>query len=1159
MNVVALASAGTGKTHGLVGAMLRALLGLAHTKQPIDPSRIVATTFSRRAAGEMQTRLFAELDRLATAPSTSSHFQALGEAALEQGIDLDAGAMASRARVAMDRLPRARISTLHAFAFDIVRDRALEVGLPPGFEVASDDEERDILAQSVLRALTHFGENEPDLLRSLATIMGTGEQLADRLTSVLVELQEEASTTIRSPRDDEATMDAQMNELVSIARSLEGDPKHHSSARALLAAVGTPHLADAAADMLIQRSPSHRTEPQERLHRFANDPLLPRVPGGKGSTKEGRANAFALAWTWRSKLGDVAAGAARLLEHAMEEARIAHARSARLGLGAVLRAARDLLRDRPDVAAEVARGIDALFVDEFQDTSRVQCEIVTLLWERDPSRRAPGTLPKLGDLRPDGLFVVGDRKQSIYGFRGADVSVFSAFCAAVAGEPARVALGLPDGAVPVPDRPTGVLVTLRHNHRSAPELVAFTNAVAPKILVPESDETFEARYVEQTEELLVPAGSRPFTAPCVTWLRWKEGPRRASVAEEARVVSQKIDALVRDGRPMKEIAVLARTNEMLDAVAHELARIAIPHVVGGRGFFRAREVRDMLSMLAVIVRPLDRRALLEVARGIWTGLGDTALLGLVEPGRGIALVEEWPHRARSDLFSAQERTSIERTSEVVMRLRRVIDRIGPANALREAIAALDIEATLLLLPRGPQRLANVRKLVHMVEREPSVLAFLDRIDRISLDAREPEAATFSEEDDAVRLLTVHASKGLDFPIVFLPQIGTETGGRAAPAIFASRTDEGPMVFARMPRPQGRSIEPPSFRRAHLRELARERADRRRLAYVAITRASEAMFLVGDRPDPKEGTLGRAVLDLASSNLLRVEHVSIEGARAARAASATLPVTVEGPPMTPPRPRTLPIATTALSDFHHCARRFELVHLLGLPESVSPIRRGDEEDADVSARQEGLIAHRVLEHVDFGATEIEGEIDRLLDREGMSAGPSRERVRARVLGFLRSAYARRIVRDGARTERERSFVLPIEADGTTILLKGSIDLVVHWKDGSTDIVDYKRARSATIEPHAFQLDAYVLALRAEGIAGVRAGIAFLGGSPEPKFRPSPREDEVRRTLGILARRLIEARASERFPRIPIKGCRALRCGYEPLCHARQAGAQLGLFG
>src|SRR5260221_2686466 len=197
-NVVALASAGTGKTHGLVGAMLRALLGVSRLlgkdpHPPLDPSRLVATTFSRRAAAEMRSRIHAELDRLATAPASSLHVAHLREAAQAVRVDLDDKTLARRARASQGALPRSRISTLHSLAYDLVRSHATLAGLPPDFGVASEDDERRILESAIERTLAHFERSEPALLATLATITGTGEALSDRLLALLGEHDEDGT------------------------------------------------------------------------------------------------------------------------------------------------------------------------------------------------------------------------------------------------------------------------------------------------------------------------------------------------------------------------------------------------------------------------------------------------------------------------------------------------------------------------------------------------------------------------------------------------------------------------------------------------------------------------------------------------------------------------------------------------------------------------------------------------------------------------------------------------------------------------------------------------------------------------------------------------------------------------------------------------------
>src|SRR6185436_122456 len=170
-----------------------------------------------------------------------------------------------------------------------------------------------------------------------------------------------------------------------------------------------------------------------------------------------------------------------LLEDARRRLAAGKRRAGALGFGDLLRIARDALRDRPEIARAVREEIDVLLVDEFQDTSRVQRDLVYLLREREDAaeRRPPGVPPEAAGLAPHGLFLVGDRKQSIYGFRGADVAVFARIAAELTGAAAGEALSLPEaawsGVEPVAD-----FVALRESRRSGAAILDFVNAFSSR-------------------------------------------------------------------------------------------------------------------------------------------------------------------------------------------------------------------------------------------------------------------------------------------------------------------------------------------------------------------------------------------------------------------------------------------------------------------------------------------------------------------------------------------------------------------------------------------------------------------------------------------------------------------------------------------------------
>ncbi len=1217
-DLVLAASAGTGKTHCLVGVLVHLLLGASELggapHDPVDPGRVVATTFSRKAAAEIRARVVEELEKLSTNDPKAKYRADIDAARDRIGARWSADETAKRARDALSSIGRAQIGTLHGFASSLLRTYALECGLSPSFELADEAAMRTRAEDGIARAIDRIGRTRGAELAALVNAANGVERLASQITRALARLEEEgrgaASLTIDA--SDAGAIEAQMQRTLEHARDLAPLPRFAEPAGAFLRAWearDADALADAAEALTGVRS--GKDGPVAESWFAYREAFLP------GKTNAERGRSLAVRWRLRERFAASAHFARDVLAACEEEIRRDAVQSSQLSYGDLLRMTRDLLRDRPDVAAEIGESLDVLLVDEFQDTSRLQRDLLVLLWQRDARARAAGVVPSIGDVRRHGLLVVGDRKQSIYAFRGADVSVFAEVCVGLAGANARVALGIEPGRTWEPEEPIADFVPLRHNRRGEPELLAFANEFAARRFRPgEPAELYEIAYVPATEDLLSPPErlepSEP--TPRTLWLRvdpLRQGKRVSSASDEASVIAEDVRAMIAVGEPRvngeaprwRDIAVLAETNRALDHVAYALARADVPYVVAGSGFYNAREVRDVAAMLALLIDTSEQWAMLEVLRGPWCGARDETLIALTDEHQGITPVgTAWDEGGRRSAIHEDDREALSRVRRVVETLHGDLDRLGPGGALREAVRALELEEVLVRLPRGAQRVANVRKLLVMADSARDPRAFLDALDEAAeRELSEGEAATFSEEDDAVRLLTVHASKGLDFPIVILPEVGKEPrrtereafrltaaeGGARGEAATGEGTSAA--IVARVVDDEGRQHEGPSYERALEDARRRERAERQRLAYVAMTRASHAMRLVGDRVPPQKGeteayasttaaTL-RAIADDPSScarAFLDVVDVEPSAARADQLAppsadSAPLPEMPEElrwVPLTAPAWRSLPIAATALQDFHHCARRFELAHVLDLPEHapafVEGVARDAADDAGgaprLDARAEGTLAHRVLERVDaasFGATLFaRAEASRILEREGVPRDHEKhERVVDRVLRFLGGAYAERVAAMKARIAREVPFVIEVPADeGRVLLLRGSIDLLVRWRDGSVDVIDYKRARGPSPEPHAFQLEAYVLAARAmtpEAVK-IRAGIVFLGGGRgEPAWIPPSDVDSSRARFAPLAGRLVAARWTERFPREPIATCHAIRCGYVRHCHPEKA--------
>ena len=1156
-NLVLAASAGTGKTHALVGVVLHLLLG-GRPGGAVDAARIVATTFSRKAAAEIRARVTAEVEKLVLSPASSFYAPGLRET-IGRASDAE---LAKRARKALARLPHARFGTLHSFATGVVQRYAVELGLGPGFELAAEADTRARMDDAIARALERRLGTSSEALRVLAEASGGIDRLVYSLRRILVQLEEDGrpARDLAIDETDAVAVERDMDRFIRHARAVARHPRAAEAASELLHGWdkqdGT-RIENGAAALTGLAARGAKTPELDDFFAFRSE-----LPGATNAEKGRR-----LARSWRARGGF--AFHARVVRDILAEAEaeigtVGKTRAV-LGFGEVLRAARELLRDRPDVADEVASGIDALLVDEFQDTSRVQRDLLQLLWAKQ--RPPPGVVPDLSMVRPAGLLVVGDRKQSIYGFRGADVGVFAELAVGLAGSAAREALGIPPGITWEPPHPVADFHALRHNRRSVAPILAFANAFSAKRFVPGDPppELFEIDYVPSTEDLLVPpeasasAVQSKSEPPPVTWLRITPKSGNSVRLDEALVIAEEIAKLHAQGKPYRDIAVLATTNGMLDAVSFALAQADVPYVVAGKSFFRAREISDLAAMLALVLDPTDRVAMLEVLRGPWIAVHDETLLGLVEPGKGLVPPSRWAAPPTPELVRPEDRDALAKIAVLVASLERTAGRLGPGTILREAIAAAELESLLALLPRGEQRIANVRKLLALADRHPDARVFRAWLDDAKeQEVAESEAATFSDEDDAVRLLTIHASKGLDFPVVFVPEIGAALPRteRNVARVALGAGDQPNVLSVRIADEGGLVVEPPSYLRAHALTQRRERAERQRLAYVAVTRAATEMFFVGGRASDKplnQGSSTLAVLEDMTTDLIAVRDVVVpaptlrEGAVDAAVRSSDVEPTVLEPAW-----RSIPIAPTALADFDHCARRFELVHLLGLPEHARGARSKESDAGVLDARAQGTLAHKVLERlpVESFHTPDPGSVTRILASLGVPADhPQEPAIAARVLRFVGTAYAKSL--GEARIEREVAFVLPIEdLEGRAVTLRGSMDLVVVWPDGAVDVVDYKSARSGDPESYAFQLDIYALAARDRypEATSLRVGLSFLGaGTGEPVWRPLAPGDVVRSRVGELGAKLIAARWRDAFPRVPIAKCESIHCGFIGRCH------------
>ncbi|HSP78969.1 MAG TPA: UvrD-helicase domain-containing protein, partial [Myxococcaceae bacterium] len=471
------------------------------------------------------------------------------------------------------------------------------------------------------------------------------------------------------------------------------------------------------------------------------------------------------------------------------------ARRNALDFTALLVKARDLLRDIPDFRRQQQERLGVLLVDEFQDTNRLQLELVLLLAEQReegprpvrPEEDLVAALP----LEPAFLCAVGDRKQSIYEFRGADVSVFEVLARKIVAE-------------------GGARDFLQHNRRSVPPLLSFFNQAFEGVLVAGEGgaRPYEVVYVPD-EDYLSPVRPASVPAPVVERLLLGDGETSYTTGElralDADAVAKRLKVLLapnaepciarEDGEGLRlarggDVAILLRTFTHLEVYRQALIRYGIPHrVLRGRGFYGAQEVLDLASLLALLADPEDVLSFAAVLRSPLVSLSDAALFGLAGPeGLSLPAVEQ---RGLSGVrLSEGERFRLERFLRVLPELRRERDRLGVRALLRVALEATGYREALAGSPYAEQASANVDKLLELAGRRDErgtggCAAFARELQRLAdEDPTEAQAELLEAGDPrAVQLLTIHRAKGLEWPVVVVPSLGSLRRFSSGRAVF----------------------------------------------------------------------------------------------------------------------------------------------------------------------------------------------------------------------------------------------------------------------------------------------------------------------------------------------------------------------------------------
>ena len=455
------------------------------------------------------------------------------------------------------------------------------------------------------------------------------------------------------------------------------------------------------------------------------------------------------------------------------------------------------------------REIRYLLVDEFQDTDPLQLE--TVLW---PADGPPGS-----------LFVVGDPKQSIYRFRRADIETYEAAKAMITSR--------------------GAVLTVQANFRSTRWILDAVNGVFEGLMVPPPDGAYQPAYAA-----LEPSPrTEPGVPPVVLAWAPEVAPATSSVealAQEARLVAAYLVREVERHRRFRygDVALLFRAMTGVAAFEDALRALGIPfRTVGGRHYYDRSEVGWTIAALAAIEDPHDPVALVGALRSPFFGVTDEALLRLHAAGGEFSYQRPLPDVAEPALAGAWA---------LLAALHRERNQVAPAAVVERLLAETQVLAAYALEPQGEARVANLLKVLDTARalEATGALTFRGLVrwlrDRGAARYQEEESAV--EAEDAVRLMTIHKAKGLEFPVVVVPDLGRDAPWRS-PVVIADRGSE--RLALNLGRLGDTALTTLDWIEAEQREIQRVDAEALRVLYVALTRAERVLVLpIPTRPEGK---------------------------------------------------------------------------------------------------------------------------------------------------------------------------------------------------------------------------------------------------------------------------------------------------------------------
>lgn len=1057
-HICVTAGAGSGKTRVLVDRYLKIL----NSKEDVNPDQIAAITFTEKAAAEMKGRIIDEMDKHEYADIRERHLM---------------------------KIHAAPISTFHAFCSRILKENPFQAGVPANFGVVEGIEKKLLLKQTIKDTLQKIATDTEDrhrkeLERCLKSFT-EGQNLVDMLMSLvdkrdvmkhLLDTVYSDSAIERLPAEWEQAFQDVLPSSVEIIEFIDCLQRIQSIARGKNADrvdfltsdfVSFQEFNPSCPDVF-----SYLSEIAKLITTAGNEIATRDFIGVRNDTTGYEYEIEFLVSVARKikeaptvDCNDVDSDDFLLLSitrdlltlyqrilHAYQSAKLSQSK---LDFADLQIYTRNLLKNSDRIRNKLLNQYKFYMVDEFQDTNELQYELVMLLTD---------------ELKSGNLFVVGDPKQSIYGFRDADVRVFDRTKEKI------VSLGGKD-------------IRLKENFRSLQNSVGFVNYLFGRLMGDEKENDFEVIYEP------INVGRTDKGDGVVEFIL---GQKDSEHANEFTLLAQHIKNIVNvrgedslnqhnsrdNGESImyRDIAILIRARKHLPDIENALHLAGIPYLTSeGIGFYQRQEIYDIWNYLNFLNDPdANDLSLIGVLRGPAFGISDNELFE-ISLQKGDCFWLKTQNYVSQNYVKSTDRL---KTAVSILKEQFMVAHRLPINQLiLTVVNETGLIGTLRTGRKGEQRWANYQKLLDIArnfeaqENRPNLTDFIEYLDILITDEPREGDAPIEEGSDSVKIMTIHAAKGKEYPIVILPCLNRQGQDSRVPFI----DEKLGIGFKPLMPSQNYDQSSPEIVQL-MKDTAKEKdeAEKKRLLYVATTRAENRLILSGTLKEKgkAENTLkillelldineGDEIKEISDTLVFYPDgvntrsdfHLKIPIIRQLEVCTDDDHVSVDEKsvvsfpkhPIETFKPSEFDSSYTVgeLADFARCQLRYQLGNVLRVPPLEEGINAEDSSDLDLAIR-------RTLSHIErrLDSAEIDSQINNVLEDNpdiinNMTEAAARSTLRRHIESYLNSDISATML-----SAEKSSYNQQIHARTNGHIISGRMDRIFQDQSGNWHIANFK---------------------------------------------------------------------------------------------------------